>query len=220
VNVVASVPSPAGDDDGLRLVVWDDTGAGRAPWQRWLTTSWRVGSSLYQRRRSARVDAAFGARSWTEALAWLIEVAPARKVAEVQFWGHGLFGRVFIGHEPLDEASLESNHAFSNDLQALRARLTNPDALFWLRTCSAFGGRRGQAFATALVDVLGCRAAGHTHTIGPLQSGLHTLQPGNLPAWSADEGIRDGDETQAALPSSWTAPHTITCLHGRIPAGW
>jgi len=216
----AEEPERAPPEGGLRVVVFDDTGAGSAPWQGLLTRSWRVGSALYQRRRDACVDAAYGARSFADALAWLCSVQPTRRLGEVQFWGHGLFGRVFVGSDVLDERALGVHGAHHADLVALRGRLVGPEALVWLRTCSAFGGRRGQAFARALADVTGCRVAGHTHVIGPLQSGLHSLCPGAPPHWPVDEGVRDGDEARSALPSTWSAPHTITCLTGRIPAGW
>ncbi len=213
-------PRPAApeDGDGLRVVVWDDTGAGSAPWQGLLTRSWRVGSALYRRRRNDRVDAAFGARSFADALAWLCSVQPHRRISEVQFWGHGLFGRVFVGGDALDERTVGGAH--HADLVALRSRLVGPEALVWLRTCSAFGGRRGQAFARTLSAVVGCRVAGHTHVIGPLQSGLHSLAPGGTPHWPVDEGVRGGDEARPALPSTWRAPHTVTCLAGRVPTGW
>ena len=206
--------------DDLRLVVWDATGHGSAPWQGALTWSWRVGSALYRAHPQAAVDAVFGARSWVDALAWLASVQPARRVREVQFWGHGLFGRVFVGKEVLDEGSVRAGGPHHDDLLALRARLVDDDALLWLRTCSAFGGTRGHRFARALVDVVGCRVAGHTHVIGPLQSGLHSLRPGDAPGWSATEGVRDGDESRPALSSSPSAPHTISCLHGAFPREW
>jgi hypothetical protein len=205
---------------GLRLVVWDATGHGTAPWQRALTWSWRAGSRLYRTHPQAAVDDVFGARSWSEALAWLACVQPAKRVREVQYWGHGLFGRAFVGNDVLDERSVRTGGAHHDDLLALRARLVGDDALVWLRTCSAFGGARGHRFARTLVDVVGCRVAGHTHVIGPLQSGLHSLRPGQMPQWSADEGVRDGDETRSALSSSLAAPHTITCLHGTFPRDW
>ncbi len=205
---------------GLRLVVWDDTGLGRAPWQPLLTTSWRLGSRWYRHRGHAPVDAAFGARSWTEAFAWLCSVQPHAAIAEVQFWGHGLFGRVFLGGAVLDEHTIRPGGTHHEDLVALRARLTTSGSLLWLRTCSAFGGRRGHRFATTLAEAVGCRVAGHTHVIGPLQSGLHSVRPGAAPTWPADEGVDDGDEDRAALPSTPFAVNTITCLHGRIPPGW
>ena len=41
-------------------------------------------------RRLGRIDAAFGARSWTEALAWLGQLGSIR---EIQYWGHGRWGK-------------------------------------------------------------------------------------------------------------------------------
>ncbi len=203
----------------MRLVVWDATGHGAAPWQRALTLSWRVGSGLYRAHPQGAVDDVFGARSWVDALAWLASVQPGRRIREVQFWGHGLFGRAFVGGEAMDAASVVGGR-HHDDLQAIRARLVGEDALWWLRTCSSFGGVRGHRFASALTSALGCRVAGHTHVIGPLQSGLHSLRPGAPPGWSPSEGVRDGDESRSALLSSLAAPHTITCLHGAFPHDW
>jgi hypothetical protein len=206
-------------DTGLRVVVFDATGAGAAWFQQGLTLSWRLGSRLY--RSWGRIDAIFGARSWEEALAFLASVQPTRALAEVQFWGHGRRGRALVGGDVLDGGWAAPTHPRHADVLAVRARLTGPDALWWFRTCETMGGRTGQAFASTWANLLGCRAAGHTYVIGPLQSGLHQVRPGETPSWSPEEGLRPGKpETTPALPSHPTAPNTITWLHGRIPAGW
>jgi hypothetical protein len=58
--------------------------------------------------------------------------------------------------------------------------------------------------------------------LGPYQSGLHTLVPGERPNWSAREGLLEGTaaDPRRALWSAPREPNTITCLHGRIPAGY
>src|SRR5690349_20479017 len=65
-----------------------------------LSTVWSVGSALYLGLR--RIDAALGVSSWDEALAWLATYEPARRIAEVQYWGHGQWGRDLVGNDPLD----------------------------------------------------------------------------------------------------------------------
>lgn len=211
---------------GLRLVVYDATGHGSARVQPLLTASWRVGGALHRRHPRFPVDDVFGARSWSEALAWLCSVRPGAPIAEVQFWGHGLPGRVFVGRDALDERSFVAAAAGDGradrheDLRALRARLDGPDALVWWRTCSAFGGRRGHAFAAAVADFFGCRAAGHTYVIGPWQSGLHSLAAGGRPTWDRHEGVSGDDEDAPSLTSTPLAPNTIHCLRGAIPVGW
>lgn len=200
--------------EGLRLVVYDATGHGGHWYQSLLTTSWRVGVGLYRHYpRVLRADATWAATSWIDAFAWLASVEPQRPIAEIQYWGHGHPGRVLIAKDALDVGALRG--PLQVDIAAVAARLSST-SLVWLRTCGAFGGERGQAFAQALSSTFRCRVAGHTHVIGPLQSGLHSLAPGQTPSWSTSEGLDDG----RMLPSTPWAPHTITCFDGAIPAGW
>lgn len=208
----------------MHLLVYDATGHGGARVQPLLTTSWKLGSVLYQ-HHPTRVDEVFGATSWEEALAWLCSVRPRARIDSVQYWGHGLFGRVLIATDVLDIESLSPGHSRYLDLVALRQRVRGEQTLFWFRTCATFGRPKGQAFARAWTRFFGCRAAGHTFVIGPLQSGLHSLRAGDEPSWSATEGVPQShhdkvDDPKTALTSSMWAPHTITCLNGAIPDGW
>lgn len=201
----------------LRLVVYDATQQARPP--RALGFSWRYGTSFY--RALGRVDAAYGARGFGDALEWLGRYESARSIAELQFWGHGKWGRVFIDAESLDRGVLAPEHAHHRAFCAFRERLA-PEALLWFRTCETLGARAGRDFAMALGDATGARVAGHTYVIGFLQSGLHCLRPGDTPRWSPDEGLSRGsaERPEQALPSSPSAPNTITCLTGRIPDGY
>ncbi|MDP2344859.1 MAG: hypothetical protein Q8O67_28195 [Deltaproteobacteria bacterium] len=208
----------------MHLLVYDATGHGKAKVQPFLTTSWKVGSSLY-RHHPSKVDDVYGATSWEDALAWLCSVRPRERIDSVQYWGHGLFGRVLVGDDVLDITALQPEHARHHDLIALRQRVRSEETLFWFRTCATFGRPRGQAFARAWTRFFGCRAAGHTFVIGPLQSGLHSLRSGDEPSWPVTEGVPAShhdklDDPGIALASSLFAPHTITCLQGSIPAGW
>jgi hypothetical protein len=202
---------------GLRLVVYDATQQRRAP--RLLGLSWRYGTTLY--RGLGRVDAAYGARSFEDAFDWLKRHEPSTPVSELQFWGHGKWGRIFVDTEPLDRGVLAPTHRHHSGFQALVRRLT-PNALLWFRTCETFGASAGHDFATALTEATGARVAGHTHVIGFYQSGLHCLRPGELPSWSSSEGLASGTAQSPvrALPSSPGAPNTITCLTGSIPEGF
>lgn len=203
--------------DALRLVVYDATQTRRRP--RALGYSWQAGCVLY--RALGRVDAAFGARSFAEAFAWLRNHEPTRPIGELQFWGHGRWGRVFIEREPLDREVLRASHPHHAEFCAFRERLS-PDALLWFRTCETLGARAGRDFAVALGDATGARVAGHTFEIGFFQSGLHCVLPGVAPRWSESEGLARGSAAQPelALPSSPYAPRTITCLSGTIPLGF
>lgn len=194
----------------LRLMVYDrNSSAGRL-----LLTAWRLGGPLY--RALGRLDACYGAASWAEALKWLASYRAPEPIAEVQFWGHGKWGKVLIGDTYLDAASCEPRCPEQADLLAVRARLVAGTGLWWFRTCSTFGTAAGHHFARAWASFLGCRVAGHTFLIGLHQSGLHSLGPGETPSWSVTEGSAGA----APLWSRPGAPNTITCFHGQVPAGY
>jgi hypothetical protein len=201
----------------LRLIVFDRTCA-RFPVG--LTSAWRAGSWLY--RALGRLDAAYGASSWDDALGWLATHERDRPIAEIQYWGHGRWGRVLVDGAPLDAGALAEGHPLHAKLWAVRERLVRDDALLWMRTCETFGASAGHDFATRLADALGVRVAGHTHIIGALQSGLHGLRPGHLPDWSASEGIAAGtpDAPLRAHHSTPGRPRTISCFDGAVPEAW
>ncbi|MGE0404584.1 MAG: hypothetical protein AB7T06_48185 [Kofleriaceae bacterium] len=198
----------------MRVLVFDRTcvrtGGG-------LTIPWFVGSHLYRALR--RFDRVKGVASWSEALAWLGAID--QPIDELQYWGHGRWGRFLVDKEALTTDSLLANHEHHAGMRALRDRLA-PGGLVWFRTCSAFGTWRGMAFAEALADFLGARVAGHTHVIGFHQSGLHGLVPGARAHWHPAEGLADGTPDEPAkAKGSWPwAARTITCLHGAVPEAW
>ncbi|MCX4242204.1 hypothetical protein [Paraliomyxa miuraensis] len=208
------------DPQGLRLMVYDRSCRGR-PALPGLSHAWWAGAHLY--RSLGRLDAYRGVDSWDEALEWLASVDPTRPLAEVQYWGHGNWGSARVRKQRLDRSALEPKHSLHARLAAVRDRML-PDArgLWWFRTCETFGARPGQRFASELADFLGARVAGHTFIIGHIQSGLHTLAPGQRPYWDEDEGLREGspEVPLRARWSRWKAPNTITCLRGTIPHGY
>ncbi|MBX3192028.1 MAG: DUF4347 domain-containing protein [Labilithrix sp.] len=186
-----------------------------------LSHAWRVGSVLY--RRLGRLDATFGATSWTEALDWLATCDRSRTIAEIQYWGHGRWGRVRVDEDVFDASALSPGHRHAARIAAIKERLVpGGEALVWLRTCEAFGATAGLDFARRLADAFGAKVAGHTHIIGALQSGLHGLRPGSSPDWSASEGIRKGtpDAPVRAHRSGLRRPRTISCFDGEVPSGW
>jgi hypothetical protein len=199
--------------DGLRLMLYDRSCRGPSLGLG-LSHAWATGGRLY--RALGRFDAVHGAWSWAEGLDWLARAARRRPIREIQFWGHGEWGGLWIDEERLTAAALEPGHYLRDRLATLRARLM-PDgsSLWWFRSCDVFGTRAGHDFARAWTRFFGCRAAGHTHQIMVVQSGLHVLAPGQEPTWPADEGVEPG--LPRARDSSWFAPRTITCLHNELP---
>jgi hypothetical protein len=182
-----------------------------------LTASWRAGAWLYG--ALGRLDAWHGTSNWLEGLGWLADYKPDQPISEIQYWGHGTWGCVRVAGERLDARAFEPTSPLYERLSRLKARLTPGNALLWLRTCEAFGTARGHAFALTLSRFFGCEVAGHTYVIGPWQSGLHRLRPGEAPAWPVDEGLPLSEESpRKALWSKPRAPNTITCWHGHIPA--
>ncbi len=209
----------------LRLVVYDATDrvglrrgrdGGAAGVEVGLAPAWWAGTKLHALLRRVPYRAR-GVSSWEEALAFAIEAADTTglPIAELQAWGHGGWGYMDLGDTRL------STRAFDVlPLDALRARMTE-DAQLWLRCCSAFGGREGRRFATALATRMQRRVVSHTFVIGIPQSGTHSLLPGQEPRWPLEEGvvIRDGEPVRAKS-SSFFAPNTVSCLRLDRPAGW
>ena len=210
---------------GLRLMIYDAT---EKRWGRLFNLSliWRIGGWLY--RLLGRLDRHHGATSWADALVWLGTVEPARPIAEIQYWGHGRWGRALISDESMDIRCLDPRHVMYKHLHRIRSRLVANDsthrerALWWFRTCETLGAECGQEFAMAWADFFNCRVAGHTHVIGFYQSGLHSLRSGESPTWSASEGIIEGDAAKPsrAAESRRCLLNTITCFGGRVPNGW
>ncbi len=208
-------------NSALRLVIYDKTCGGHHVLPG-LSRIWSTGTSLY--RGLGRVDAARGVSSWTEALQWLRQIRPEKTIEQVQFWGHGRWGRALVGEQWLDASALSNRHDLYDPLCRVRERLSSPAGIaWWFRTCETFGQSAGHSFARAWTRFFDRPAAGHTHVIGFYQSGLHSLAPGAEPTWPVEEGVvphRVGDDCAPGMPSGPRQPNTITCLHGRVPKGF
>jgi len=183
-----------------------------------LSTIWAAGARLYRARGA--LDATFGAGSWEEALSFVAGFEPDRPIGEIQFWGHGKWGDARIGQECFDERRLLRSDSLAPVVAAIKRRIESPEALFWFRTCETLGATRGQSFALALSELLGCRVAGHTFVISYWQSGLHVLAPGQRPGWDPAEGLVQGtpDAPLRASHSLPNLPNTITCWQSSIPS--
>lgn len=184
-----------------------------------LTHTWLAGGHLYRAFR--HVDTFHGFRVWYRALEWLAEVHPEQKIQEIQYWGHGSPGKVWMDGEALTSESFTG--AYQPLLERVRDRLTD-DALIWFRTCSTFGADRGQVFARKAADFFGCSVAAHTHNIGFFHGGLHTLEPDQPVYWPREEGVAEGtpEAPKKMKMSGWwfSQPNTITCLNADVPHGW
>lgn len=191
----------------------------KSPWAgKALTFSFINGGKFYKMFRSVENHAGFD--NWADALTWLTTVEPDKKIDTIQFWGHGFTGGIAINGESLKSSSLKPQSKYYTLLKALKARL-KPDSVIWLRSCASFAGILGKKFAQDLANFFGCTVAGHSFIIGPWQSGLHTLRPGEQPSWSDIEGFTKDKE--GVLVSAWSKPwetHTIFCLTGKIPKNW
>ena len=152
---------------------------------------------------------------------WLTTTRPDQEIAEIQYWGHGRWGNARVKEQVFDIESLSASHPWRHQWGRLAARL-NEDSLWWFRTCETFGANVGHTFSRAFAETLGCRVAGHTFIIGPWQSGLHSLQPGQDPDWDPLEGVRSGS-AQKPVKALWStpfAPNTVSCLAGEVPDGY
>jgi hypothetical protein len=195
----------------LRLVVYDATRPVLGP-------VWWFGALAARLLR--RVDRAFGARSWPEALEWLAENGRPLRIGSVQFWMHGRWGRVGLGGGDLDSGCFDPRHPLGPRLAALRARLAGPDSAIWFRTCETFGARAGRTFARDAARFFGARVAGHTFVIWAFQSGTHVLGPGGEPDWPETEGLARGTpEAPERARTSWPwRPRTVTGLRMKVPS--
>lgn len=198
---------------GQRIMLYDRSCRGRGL-ALGLSHAWSAGGALY--RALGRIDRWHGVWSWAEGLDWLLDSSRDEPIAQIQFWGHGEWGGLWIDEELLTAAALEPGHYLHDRLARLKTRLVpGGHALWWFRSCDVFGTKVGHDFARAWTRFFNCRAAGHTYQIMFFQSGLHVLAPGEEPTWSEDEGVIPG--LWKADDSSAFAPRTITCLHNEIP---
>jgi hypothetical protein len=185
--------------------------------------SWFAGGRLYRFMRW--IDKSKGVGSWSEALDWLIAEGKKKPISMVQYWGHGSWGRVWIGKEALSYKIAEQPSEVHDKWEELQKYLAE-DAVIWFRTCQTFGGGSGHHFAKKFSTWMGCKVAAFTYNIGPFQSGLHSIGPGEEPSWSKTEGMElipgvDGaDGRFKPIMGHFGAPNTVFCLKGSVPNGW
>lgn len=180
-----------------------------------LTHTWITGGWLY--RQFGRFDHTKGFSSWVDALTWLNEIDPEEKISEIQFWGHGLPGGVWLNGQILHRNSFNTV-LYGDLLLQLRERMT-PESLIWFRSCSIFASQKGHDFAKAWSNFMQCRIAAHTYIVHVFQSGLHCIRPGQEPWWPLEEGIKAGTvDRPEKIKVGWLwSPNTILALQSHLP---
>lgn len=183
-----------------------------------LRFSWIAGGHFYKMFRS--LEETKGCMDWIDALKYLSSVQPEKKIDTIQFWGHGTPGRVWINNDFLSVRSLLASSPHRAQLLKLKERVT-PETVIWFRSCNVFAGQEGHLFAIAFCQFMNCVIAGHTFIVGPWQSGLHTIRPGERPNWSKEEGLikKEDGSVEKVWSKPWS-PNTVFCLTGKIPKGW
>jgi len=182
----------------MKVILYDSSPNGAVGW------SWAIGSF---RPGWTRI----GAKSWdeaAEAIGSAIFEATSKlngiaKLATLQIWGHGQPGEPLLAGKPMTPA-------FMRRVQVG----VSPTSLVWFRMCSVFFGAKGQAFAERTANELNCRTAGHSHVIGPWQSGLYSLKPGQTPSWAVGNGV------WRSVKSGWRKQRTVFCTNMSFPDGW
>jgi hypothetical protein len=178
----------------MKIILYDNTENGIKEW-------------FWRRYVQVRVGwKKIGVSSWADAHGKIFDaVRPGTRLMELQLWGDGSPGAPRINGKTAPD-----------DFWQTLSTLVTPDSLVWFRMCSVFFGEKGRGFARETVQTLGCRVAGHTHVIGPWQSGLYSLRPGASPAWPR----HFGDLEWELLKSGPFEPRTIFCATMKIPESW
>lgn len=188
----------------MKLTIYDAAENSPVGW------SWAAGARLY--KTSGYVQHVVPAKNWADGLRRVNDLTARYKINEIQFWGHGSPGKVYVAGKPLD---VNGEHKI---LLSLLGRSLEPNSFVWLRTCASFAGASGHSLATVLMNTLNCRVAGSTFNIGfPWHSGQHSLRPGATPAWPITEGL---DVAQKPKGSSKKAPHTVPFTAMSLPDTW
>jgi hypothetical protein len=183
----------------MRVIVYDATD------NTLVGLSWKATAPLMV--AAGVVDLRIPVVSWGHLVARLEAL---RGVTQVQFWGHGSPGKAYVQNAGIGPF-------VDMDAAADIRKALAPGALWWWRTCASFAGAQGHRFAVSWARALSCRVAGSTFNIGfPWHSGVHSVVPGQTPAWSTGEGMKDG----RTLWSTPRAPNTLPTWAMEIPEDW
>jgi len=185
-----------------------------------LSYAWRIGARLF--RMSNAVDASMGVSSWHDAFKYIGDMAKKYEIEEIQFWGHGSPGRVWIHNSWLNVHNYET-YKLINDLRGI---LGKNKPRWWFRTCSTFAGMKGKKFARTFSKLFDCEVVGHTCIIGTWFSHSYGygLRPGEDPHWEMGDDLgwsRDDYKSRMVMKNS--APgltNTVSCFASKVPDSW
>lgn len=132
--------------------------------------TWRIGARLFAFDQVLAVYGAEDCYAKIEALS-----SSGVRFDDIQVWGHGLPGFVFLNSEPLA-------WEFWDHLAHL---VRDSSSTVWLRVCAFAATRRGQANCEHASKALGCGLVAHTHIIGTwaCHSGLYGILPNQAAYW-------------------------------------
>lgn len=198
----------------MKVLIYDET---PQPWNL-LDESWWAGAWFAKTR--GRFDHKIGAVSWPDALEKLLKISEGKKIEELHYWGHGSWGKVFMGRKAINIAALTNpEHVWHAQLRELAGRFTERSEV-WFRVCGVFGNAKGQAFATALSELFGCRCIGSSFIIGPIHAGVHSIKPGEEPSWPEKEGVKVVGTVERMEKSFFGDPNWIMFWTSEIPDSW
>jgi len=197
----------------MRILVYDATRASS-----WLDETWAIGA--WWARKFNRFDRKIGATSWPDAIDKILSVSAGRTINELHYWGHGHWGKIFMGKKAINVVALASpHHPWHEGLVRLSMQM-DEDSFVWFRVCGAFGNKQGRLFSTKLADFFGCRVASSTYLITTRHSGQRSLVPGQVPDWSTNEGVKVVDGKPKLIKSRFGAPRTIMFWNSILPKNW
>lgn len=146
--------------------------------------TWKIGALLAR----FYFDKIISAESWSD---FELKIKSLdSKYDEVQFWGHGSPGFIYINNYSSKKAGWET----------LRDILNN-HAVVWLRVCSFAAGELGKRYMENTSDLLAAKLISNSYSIGQwgCQSGLRAISPGETALWPDLEGFNpNGSYTNSA----------------------
>ncbi len=161
--------------------------------------TWSAGAKMF----ASKFDRVIAGKSWDDIVAKL--AASDVVYDEVQFWGHGSFGEIYV-------AGRTAPKKFWIEL----ATHVKKSSYVWLRVCSFAATQSGKHEMVRLADQLDCTILANTFSIGQwgVQSGLKSVNSSHLPNWPDSEGWNG----RTCIGSAPWRPETVTALQMSIPS--